>query len=277
VNALEPRFHRVRPGCFTLAVRNAKRSFQTLRTSALLPPGGVLRAHFAHHIVSAHSWLRPLGSDAIRITSGVLTAPSGARGRIDFDPPLPLAERAMQGLAMGAAVRVSLQLDEPFWDSPQFARRHGTAESDAMAFVFSQSPAAFPVWWTPYPVRSPLLVGWCGGPAAWTLSRESPDAVVDAAIRSAATLFGLTRRTMSRRVRAAFTHDWSNDPFSRGCYSYPRVSGDRAAAALARPIRNTVYFAGEHTADRGRNGTVDGAIASGWRVGERVVSEAEVR
>ena len=169
---------------------------------------------------------------------------------------------------MGAAVRVSLRLDEPFWGSPRFSKRRGGTQIDTMSFVSARARESFPVWWTPYPIRAPLLVGWCGGPAAWALSRESREAVINAAVRSLATLFGMTRRTMARRVLAAFTHDWNNDPYSRGSYSYPGVGGADAAAALARPIRGTVYFAGEHTEGGGRNGTVDGAIASGRRAAE---------
>ena len=213
----------------------------------------------------------PARAVIITVPLGVLTAPTGSRGRIEFDPPLPSKDRAVRVLAMGAAVRVSLRLDEPFWGSPHFAKRRGGTQIDTMSFVSARAGESFPVWWTPYPVRAPLLVGWCGGPVAWALSREPREAVINAAIRSLATLFGMTERAMARRVIAAFTHDWNNDPYSRGSYSYPSVGGADAAAALARPIRGTVYFAGEHAEGRGRNGTVDGAIASGRLAAELIL------
>jgi monoamine oxidase len=210
----------------------------------------------------------------ITVPLGVLTAPAGARGRIEFDPPLPSKDRTTRVLAMGAAVRVALQLDEPFWIDRHFAKRRRDGQFDAMAFLFARPPASFPGWWTPYPVHAPLLVGWCGGPAAWALSCEPREAVINAAIRSVARVFGMTQRTMARRVLAAFTHDWNNDPYSRGSYSYARVGGATAATALARPVRGTVYFAGEHAAGPGRNGTVDGAIASGHRAAELLLRDA---
>jgi monoamine oxidase len=205
----------------------------------------------------------------ITVPLGVLTAPPGSTGHITFDPPLPSKDRAMRSLAMGAAVRVALQLDEPFWLSRRFASRHGGVRLDAMTFLFADSPVPFPTWWTAYPLPAPLLVGWCGGPPAWALSQQPREAVVDAAVRSIAGLFGVSRRSMARRVRAAHTHDWSNDPYSRGCYSYIRVGGTRAPAALARSVRGTLFFAGEHVYGRGREGTLDAAIASGWHAAKR--------
>lgn len=211
----------------------------------------------------------------ITIPLGVLTAPPGASGRIEIDPPLPSKDRAMQGLAMGAAVRVALQLDEPFWVDPHFAKQQNSQELDKLAFVSARPPATFAAWWTPYPVVAPLLVGWSGGPAALALAREPREAVIHAAIHSAAMLFGMTHRTMARRVRSALTHDWYNDPYSRGSYSYARVDGFNAAAALARPVEATVYFAGEHAAGPARNGTVHGAIASGQRAAELLLRNGQ--
>jgi monoamine oxidase len=204
----------------------------------------------------------------ITVPLGVLTAAPGSRGRIEFDPPLRSKDRLMRLLAMGAAVRVSLQFDDAFW--------LGRSQLDTMTILSARSRAAFPGWWTPYPVHAPLLVGWCGGPAAWALSREPHEAVINAAVRSLATLFGMTQRTIARRVLAAFTHDWNNDPYSRGSYSYARVGGASAATALARPVRGTVYFAGEHAEGRGLNGTVDGAIASGRRAAELILRDGVV-
>jgi monoamine oxidase len=213
----------------------------------------------------------------ITLPLGVLAAPAGSRGHIELDPPLPSKERAMRLLAMGAAVRVALQLDEPFWASRDFAKRRVNGQFEGMAFLSAQSAASFPAWWTPYPILAPLLVGWCGGPAAWALSGQSREAVNDAAIRSVATVFGMTQRTIARRVLSAFTHDWNNDPYSRGSYSYARVGGANAAVALARPVQRTVYFAGEHAYGRGRNGTVDGAIASGQRAAELLLRDTRAK
>jgi monoamine oxidase len=65
-------------------------------------------------------------------------------------------------------------------------------------------------------------------------------------------------------------HDWQTDPWSRGAYSYPRVGGADAAQALARPIRKTLFFAGEATAAKDLNGTVEGALGAGLRAARQV-------
>lgn len=70
-------------------------------------------------------------------------------------------------------------------------------------------------------------------------------------------------------VRAVHGHDWRADPWSRGAYAYPTVGGARAFEALARPVDDTVFVAGEATcADA--IGTVEGALASGRRAARDV-------
>ena len=65
-------------------------------------------------------------------------------------------------------------------------------------------------------------------------------------------------------------YDWQSDPFSRGAYSYVPVGGLQASRQLAEPVTNTLFFAGEATHDR-LNGTVAGAIVTGFRVAEEVL------
>jgi monoamine oxidase len=139
-----------------------------------------------------------------------------------------------------------------------------------MSFAQALEPIPFPVWWTTYPVEAPMLVGWSGGPSAWTLAGKTPDAISEVAIRSLARVLGMSRPSVERHVRESFTHDWLTDPYSRGAYSYVAVGGSTAGAVLARPIEKTLYFAGEH-ASSGRNGTVDGAIASGFRAAGQIL------
>jgi len=52
------------------------------------------------------------------------------------------------------------------------------------------------------------------------------------------------------------------------------VGADGAQEALGRPVENTLFFAGEATDTSGQNGTVHGAIASGYRVAEDILREA---
>lgn len=149
-------------------------------------------------------------------------------------------------------------------DDRQLAPKHaGDERFDTLSFLHSHDPVAFPVWWTPYPVRAPMLVGWRSGPPAAELSGSGEERIVASAIASFATIVGRTPRAIRRRVAAAFVHDWTGDPHARGAYSYVGVDGDNAARALARPVERTLYFAGEHADREGRSGTVHGAIASG--------------
>ena len=64
-------------------------------------------------------------------------------------------------------------------------------------------------------------------------------------------------------IEATHTHNWQTDPFSAGAYSYVKVGGIRARGQLAKPIGQTLFFAGEATDTTGKASTVAGAIASG--------------
>jgi monoamine oxidase len=72
-------------------------------------------------------------------------------------------------------------------------------------------------------------------------------------------------------LEAAYFHDWQSDPFSRGAYSYGTVGSDGVQQALASPIENVLFFAGEATDATGHNGTVHGAIASGHRAAKEIL------
>lgn len=207
----------------------------------------------------------------IAVPLGVLQMPPGAVGGIEFDPPLRDKQRAAALLVMGGVVRVTLQLDHPFWTEKPFAKHVGDDRMDTLAFLQSRARVPFPVWWTSYPIRAPLLVGWRGGPGASEMAGMTRDEIVSSAIGSLATLFGMSRSGVQRHVVAEYTHDWINDPFARGAYSYVGVGGMNASGQLAKPVQGTLYFAGEHADREGRNGTVHGAIASGWRAADRTI------
>jgi monoamine oxidase len=90
-------------------------------------------------------------------------------------------------------------------------------------------------------------------------------------LRSLAELLPVTVPRLRKQLVSSHRHDWIDDPFSRGAYSYSRVEGDDASKRLARPVEGTLYFAGEAADPEGRTGTVHGAIATGRRAAALIV------
>lgn len=204
---------------------------------------------------------------------GVLQAAPGEPGAIAFDPPLELDRAkadALRGMEMGAVARVVLRLRERFWTGERYVRLARAQSLDRLAFLHTHDED-FPVWWTSYPIAAPLLVGWVGAERARELAALGEDHVIEHAVRALARQFNLPPRDARREVTAAWTHDWEGDPFARGAYSYIVVGGKDAPAKLARPMKQTLFFAGEASDPDGRTGTVHGAIATGRRAAREVL------
>jgi monoamine oxidase len=206
----------------------------------------------------------------IAVPLGVLKAAPEEAGAIEFAPELRAKRDALDHLAVGAVVRVVLRFTERFWSSEWFAKSSGIDDLDTMSFLHTDDEQ-FPVWWTAYPIRTPLLVGWHGGPSARALGQLASEELEAAAIDSLSRQLGVTRRRVRGLVGGMWTHDWEHDPFARGAYSYQTVGGVDAPAALARPLRSTLFFAGEAADADGRTGTVHGAIASGKRAAGEII------
>jgi monoamine oxidase len=201
----------------------------------------------------------------VTVPLGVLLAPPGEPGAITFAPPLPILDRAPSRLAMGSVVRVNVLFRERWW-----TERLRAAPKDAslasMSFLHGDSDV-FPVWWSQYPMHTPVLIGWTGGPAALRLSQESADEIQGLALKALASNLRVTRQRVASQVEAFWMHDWQGDPFARGGYSYALVGGAEFASRLARPIERVIWIAGEAADPEGANGTVHGAIGSGRKAG----------
>ena len=185
----------------------------------------------------------------ITVPIGVLKAPDAIR----FTPELRDKQRALDRIEVGHVVKIILRFRERFWNDFNFVHSHN---------------AHFPAWWTAAPARVPLMTGWAGGHAADRLLAEGH--IIDRGIESLASILGVPRRRVASKLDAAHTHDWQADPFSRGAYSYAGVGGSNAYRALAKPVANTLFFAGEATSDQ--TGTVAGAIASGRRAARQILA-----
>ncbi|MGQ0560275.1 MAG: flavin monoamine oxidase family protein [Gemmatimonadota bacterium] len=176
---------------------------------------------------------------------------------IALEPEVPAIRKAARELVMGHVARVNVVVRERFWER----------KLDELAYVHTPE-RPFNVWWTQYPLRAPLLVGWSGGPPAVELQGDGD--IESVALSELARAFGTRRSRLEKLVDAIHTFDWTNHPHSRGAYSYAGVGGTSAPKRLSQPVRGTLFFAGEAT-DSVNSGTVEGALASGRRAFRQVV------
>jgi monoamine oxidase len=207
----------------------------------------------------------------ITVPLGVLQARAGSKGAIRFDPALPASKQdAIRGLMMGKVIRVTLRFRERFWESLPKNRGGNPKTMKNMSFLFS-TDAWFPTWWTTTPQPLPFITGWAPFRCAQKLSGKSVEFVAEQGLKALHRLLGVSMRELEDMFEHAYSHDWQTDPFSRGAYSYGKVGGDGAEEALAKPVMDTLFFAGEATDPNGQNGTVHAAIASGYRAADEII------
>ena len=96
-----------------------------------------------------------------------------------------------------------------------------------------------------------------------------PARLLTAALGSLAPIWGVSAKALRAQLTGWWAHDWSDDPFTRGAYSYPVAGYESGPAQLGKPVGGTLFFAGEATAEE--LGTVHGALASGIRAAKEVL------
>jgi len=234
------------------------------------------RVEITYHDVARARRSRTLMASAralvVTVPVGVLSAPDDASGAIRFDPPLPgSTRRAIDLTAMGAVVKLILRFKRALWRDEKLATRLELPNLDKASFFQSRERLPFPTFWTSYPIDSPILAAWVGGPQAAELSRQPLKELERQAVASLAAVLSMKPATLRRELVATFHHDWIHDPFSRGVYSYSRVGGADACVKLSRPVHDTIWFAGEAADRLGRTATVHGAIDSGWRAADAIL------
>ena len=180
-----------------------------------------------------------------------------------FDP-VPAALIAANQLAMGPVRRFTLLFRERWWAT------HEIVKLPKLSFLFAQD-AMPPVWWTAHPWETPTLTGWIGGPRSSAFDQFTREQVGDVACQELARIFALPVAMLRGQLIGCATHDWQADPLSRGAYSYVPAGALDAVLQMATPVRQTLYFAGEHTDTTGHWGTVHAAMGSGIRAATQVL------
>src|SRR5690606_5740125 len=93
------------------------------------------------------------------------------------------------------------------------------------ALFISDPDQDFPTFWTTLPKKDPVLTAWTAGSLCDHLIHLSPEELLDRALASAAHVLDEDEVALREQLQAWHYHDWINDPFSRGAYSYVMPGG----------------------------------------------------
>ncbi|HTL29503.1 MAG TPA: NAD(P)/FAD-dependent oxidoreductase [Tepidisphaeraceae bacterium] len=214
----------------------------------------------------------PTGAALPSITAqrAIVTLPLPAlqKDAVRFSPALDAKRSAAQKLEMGSVVKIVLSFREAFWEQEKIPAAKGR-KLPPLSFMHSSGDAV-PTWWTYLPIKTTVLTGWAGGPKADALSHLKPEQVLRRALDSLSHMLGIRRSKIESLLQAWYVADWQADEFSGGAYSYVPIGAGNARKQLAKPIENTLFFAGEATHFEGQSGTVAGALATGARAAKEV-------
>jgi monoamine oxidase len=164
---------------------------------------------------------------------------------------------------MGQAIRIILRFRRPVWEQ--------RIEFGNLSFLHGDEQW-MPTWWTPLPVRAPVITGWTAGSAAEACESDDPNEWLAGALRTLSRLLRTDEAKLAAELETCHTHNWRTDPFARGAYSYVGVGGLEAQRRFGEPVEDTLYFAGEATNHEGHSGTVHGAIATGERAARFILA-----
>lgn len=179
----------------------------------------------------------------VTVSVGVLQA-----GAIAFTPALPgRITDALDGFRMGALSKVALKFDGARlgFEPGQFVAEIGDAHS----------PITFEMW----PFARDLVVASFGGGYARSLAAKGERAAVETVLERLVAIAGADAR---RHFQAGRLAGWSEDPLALGGYAVVLPEQMAARAALAEPVAERLWFAGEAVADK-YSMTIGGATLSG--------------
>jgi monoamine oxidase len=190
----------------------------------------------------------------------IVAIPPVLAGRITYDPPLPAwRDQLTQRVPAGSVIKCNVVYETPFWRADGLTGQ-ATGDEGPAKIVFDNSP----------PSGTPgVLLAFLEGEHARVLNRVSPQERRDAVVRTLVTFFGPRAADVVEYVEL----DWSEEPWTRGCYGahFPCGVWTQYGPALRTPC-DRIHWAGAETATVW-NGYMDGALQSGARAAAEVLAE----
>jgi monoamine oxidase len=197
--------------------------------------------------------------EEVSASAAICTLPVGVlkSGAVGFEPDLPAAKwRALAGLEMGAVLKILYRFRERFWP-------------DDLTMLGCDGPIR--LYWTPLYGRDDapaVLTAYVSGYRARTLSGMTEEAAARTGLDDLDRLFPGAKP--SQLVEAWHRIDWLTNPHTRGGYSFVRVGGSGARAALAATDTEALFWAGDATSTTTIAAVVHAAYASGRRAAAEV-------
>ena len=176
-----------------------------------------------------------------------------AREVVRFVPPLPAKLEAAANLPLGVCNKLFLGVTDAD-DLPVEGNVFGSAHRVATANYAIR------------PFGRALIEAYLGGENARTLEREGPEAALAFAAEELVAHFGSAFR---KRLSLAACSAWASNPHALGSYSYARPGAADARAALAEPVDDRLFFAGE-ACPPAKFSTAHGAYESGVTAAQQV-------
>jgi monoamine oxidase len=171
----------------------------------------------------------PLG--VVTADQAIVTLPTTvlAESHHLFAPVLPEKIEAAQGLPLGLDDKLFLSLE----NAEEF-------EKDSRFFGATDRTATATYHLRPF--GRPQIEAYFGGRLATDLEAAGEESFFDFAVSELTRLLG---STFAKRVKPIHMHRWGRDPFARGSYSYARPGMADRRQALAAPVDDRLFFAGE--------------------------------
>ncbi len=183
---------------------------------------------------------------------------------ISFNPGLPSTKaNALSQMGMDASIRVVLDFKQNFWgdnlsflhggtDSPEYfstgVNRSMHNKTLSMTIAGEKAEQLSPLGVNMVPVLLEELDSIFDGKATANVRRDGEDNII------------------------SVIQDWSKETFIKGGGSYLKPGATNTVReALAAPINDVLFFAGEATDITGQSGTVSGAVESGKRAALEVI------
>jgi len=204
------------------------------------------------------------GKVVLALPLGVLQQPATLR----FHPAIPGHTAALHDIGFGAIIKILLQFASPFWMEDAAFGNPALPNNTTRLVVSGET---VPTYWTQTTPGSTLLTGWLGGPPAWNLRTQSPEAILQATLQSLSNIFRQDAGALQAQLTGWRVVNWTNDPFTRGSYAYDKVPSSAARKVLQQPVAGKLYFAGEYLYEGPAMGTVEAALTSGMQVAEKIL------